>query len=72
MSHLPKNVTSLRQKAGISQSELARKMGVSPPRISDIESGSSNPTLSTIQAIADVLCTTPSRLLAGPAAAKSK
>lgn len=40
-----------RVKAGISQRELARRLGVSPSLISQLESGQSNPSVGTLYAI---------------------
>lgn len=44
-----------RQRAGVSQSELARRMGVSPGVISRLESGEHSPRLDTIAEAAAAL-----------------
>lgn len=58
------NITSLatgrslrdaRRKIGVSQNELATRLGVSPPYISGIENGRSNTTVGQLSAIADAL-----------------
>jgi transcriptional regulator with XRE-family HTH domain len=60
---LGENISKLRNHRGISQVELARRVGTSFPRISEIESGKGNPTVKTLEKIALALSTTPSRLL---------
>jgi len=60
---LGENISRLRSHRGISQVELARRVGTSFPRISEIESGKGNPTVKTLEKIATALSTTPSRLL---------
>lgn len=45
-------VYKLRTEAGISQSELARRMGARQPFISEIERGSRTPTVATLNRIA--------------------
>lgn len=42
------NLTSLRQKAGLSQKQLAVLTGLSQPNIAKTESGKNDPTLSTL------------------------
>jgi len=63
MQYLSKNLKHLRSLHGISQRELADRIGVSHPRISEIESAHANPTLATLQAIADAFGITVSTLL---------
>lgn len=53
-----KNCRLFREKKGISQSELADKVGVRPPMINFIESGTKLPSLALSLRIADVLGTT--------------
>ena len=53
-----KNCKVIREKKGISQSELADKVGVRPPMINFIESGTKIPSLALSLRIADVLGTT--------------
>ena len=50
---LPENIKRLRAKHKLSQAELAESIGVSHPRISDIERGVGNPTLKTLGKLAD-------------------
>jgi transcriptional regulator with XRE-family HTH domain len=49
------NVSRLRKVRGFSISDLARRSGVAKGIISRLESGTGNPTLETIQALADAL-----------------
>lgn len=63
MTNLSVNLKNLRIKKGISQKELATAIGVSHPRISELEKGDANPTLRTIEAIADYFGVRISRLL---------
>lgn len=48
-------VIRLRMKLGISQEELARRIGVSPPTISRLESGRHSPNFTTLRKIADAV-----------------
>lgn len=63
MTNLSINLRKLRMKKGVSQKELATAIGVSHPRISEIESGEGNPTLKTIEALAGYFGVRISRLL---------
>lgn len=54
-----------RVKAGISQRELARRLGVSPSLISQLESGMSKPSVGTLYAIVTELDVSPDRLIRG-------
>jgi transcriptional regulator with XRE-family HTH domain len=47
----------LRLDKGMSQKELAAKVGIADTRISNLERGKGNPTLSTLLLIADALGT---------------
>jgi DNA-binding XRE family transcriptional regulator len=49
------SVIRLRMKLGISQEELARRIGVSPPTISRLESGRHSPNFATLRKIADAV-----------------
>lgn len=60
---LAENVKRLRTQKGLSQQQLAETIGVSHPRVSEIENGRSNPTLETICLLAEALETTAARLL---------
>jgi transcriptional regulator with XRE-family HTH domain len=55
MSALANNLRHLRKLSGLTQQQLAEGVGVSYPRISEIENGRGNPTVETLQRIADVL-----------------
>ncbi|MCL2490538.1 MAG: helix-turn-helix transcriptional regulator [Propionibacteriaceae bacterium] len=46
-------VYKMRTEAGISQTELARRMGVRQPYISDLERGGRTPTLLTLSRVAE-------------------
>lgn len=48
-------VRKLREKAGISQSELALRMGTTQPAIARLEAGGGNPNLDTLDRIASAL-----------------
>ena len=60
-----KNCRVLRERMGISQSKLADKVGVRPPMINFIESGTKIPSLALSLRIADVLGTTVDELCRG-------
>lgn len=60
-----KNCKAIRERLGISQSELADKVGVRPPMINFIESGTKIPSLALSLRIADVLGTTVDSLCRG-------
>lgn len=46
-------IYKMRSEAGISQTELARRMGVRQPYISDLERGGRTPTLLTLSRVAE-------------------
>lgn len=48
-----KNVNAARQKSGLSQSQLAKRIGAPRTRISKLENHKASPTLSTLQRLAD-------------------
>ena len=52
---LAHNVKGCRKSAGMSQEELALKMGTIQSNISKLESGRANPTLETLSELADAL-----------------
>ena len=60
-----KNCKAIREKMGLSQSELADKVGVRPPMINYIEAGTKIPSLALGLRIADVLGTTVDALCRG-------
>lgn len=48
----PSELRTERKDASLSQSELADRVGISQPALSQIESGNNDPTLSTVRRIA--------------------
>ena len=48
-------IKDARIKAGVTQAELAERLGISPQAVSQYERGKKNPRLSTIQKFADAL-----------------
>ena len=52
---LGENLKKIRIKKDITQVEIAKKLGVNRSFVSNIENGKTNPTLSTITKLADVL-----------------
>ena len=52
---LGQNLKRIRTKKGISQGDISRKLDMDRGYISRLENGMKNPTLSTIQKIADFL-----------------
>ena len=48
-------IKDARIKAGMTQAELAERLGISPQAVSQYERGKKNPRLSTIQKFADAL-----------------
>jgi transcriptional regulator with XRE-family HTH domain len=62
-------VIDVRNRAGLTQEELARKMGTTQPVVARLESGRSRPSMRTLERLADA---TGSRLLISfaPGAAK--
>nr|WP_281381986.1 XRE family transcriptional regulator [Nocardiopsis mwathae] len=57
------NVRSLRARSGLSLSALARRAGISKATLSELESGSGNPTIETVFSLARALDTPVSSLL---------
>lgn len=66
MNTLAKNLRRMRIERRLSQRGLADVVGVSYPRISEIERGVSNPTLATLELIAQALNVSVSTLLESP------
>lgn len=58
-----KNLVSLRKKKGLSQEQLASKLGVSRQSVSKWETGISQPELPNIEKICEVLEITPNELM---------
>ncbi len=50
-----KNLKAIREALGMTQAELAKKSGLTPAAISQIESGQRDPSLATILAIMKVI-----------------
>jgi transcriptional regulator with XRE-family HTH domain len=59
-------VKTLREKAGLSMRELARRAGISQPFLSQIERGVSAPSMVTTYRLADALDVLPGALLPAP------
>lgn len=51
---LPTKLKGLRTNAGYSQAEVAKKIGISPPIISNYESGTKSPSLESLVALAQL------------------
>jgi transcriptional regulator with XRE-family HTH domain len=66
------NARRLRLAAGLSQEEMAARVGVSQAYISGLESGERNPTIVTLWHTALALGVKPSQLLEAPADFKRK
>lgn len=64
-SDFGKRLRALRDERGLSQRELADRLGTRPPQLSRYENGSQLPTLETLVAIAEVLRVPPAMLLGG-------
>ncbi len=60
---LGKNLKKLRLKKKMSQGDIARKLGVDRAYISSIENGRMNPTLSTLEKLAEAIGVNSSELL---------
>lgn len=55
LNHEPSAVTYAREKAGLTQAEVARQCGVSPSLINEIEKGTRNATPAMLVTLATVL-----------------
>lgn len=53
--HVGENIRKLRRKKGLTQAELANKMGVSQQMVNQYENGKLNPKLETAKKIASAL-----------------
>lgn len=60
---LGENIRRIRLAKGMTQGDLCRKLEVDRGYMSNVESGKKNPTLSTINRIADALDVTVDKLL---------
>ncbi len=57
------NVKSRRTSLGLTQTDLANRLGVTQPVVAAIEAGRRVPTLTTVQQVADALDSSPLELL---------
>ncbi|MGB9885718.1 MAG: transcriptional repressor LexA [Moorellales bacterium] len=64
--NLGERIRRLREERGLSQAELARRSGLSPQYLCDIELNKANPGVRTLEKIATGLGVPPSRLLEDP------
>ena len=62
-SKLGENMKRIRTKKKMSQGDIARALDVDRGYISNIENGKKNPTLATIQKLANALGVSPDELL---------
>lgn len=60
---LGKNLKKLRLKMKMSQGDISRKLGVDRAYISSIENGRMNPTLTTLEKLAEAIGVNSSELL---------
>ncbi len=68
---LAENVRALRERAGLTQAQLAKKAGVPRATWAHLESGAANPTLAVLDAVARTLQVTLEELVAQPRGAAS-
>jgi DNA-binding XRE family transcriptional regulator len=61
-----RNVLELRVRSGITQTELARRVGTSQPRIAQIEAAEANVTVDTLDRIAAAFGVQTATLFKGP------
>ena len=66
------NVRKLRKAAGVSQAELANRMGVDRAYVSGLELGQRNPTAITLWHIAEALKVQLEDLVGAPARSRSR
>ena len=64
MKKVGKRIQEMRQRRGMTQSELAQELAMTPKYISNIECGGKSPTLETFLAIANALQIDANSLLA--------
>ena len=57
------NLRRLREEAGLTQSDLARRIGSAPGYVSDLERGRRKPNLGTLAPLAEALGIAPATLL---------
>lgn len=61
-----KRITQVREEKGLSQSALAREMGVSQSAVSQIEAGERNPSYEMLRQIANALKVSVAHLVGAP------
>lgn len=61
--NLGENLIAIREASGLSKVDFALQLGISRVLLDLIESGNSNLKLSTLEKIADRLCTQPWKLI---------
>ena len=61
---LSKNISNRRRELGLTQAQLAEKMGIEPETLSRFERGKNLPSLSTLEKLADLLLVSVADLLA--------
>ena len=61
--HIGENIRRHRDKVHLTQKQLAERAGLKDTRISEIENGKGNPTISTLIAIASALETSVEKLV---------
>ncbi len=59
------NLRQLREEAGLSQSEVGRRMGVTPGYICDLERGRRSPQVGTLAVLGEALGVSPYHLISG-------
>ena len=72
MASLGKRIQELRKKQGLSQTELAQKIGISYPQMSRYEVKNVQPPADVLKRLADVLNTTVDYLVNGDVDEKAK
>lgn len=63
--HVGETIRVLRESSGITQKQLAESVGISRGAVAQFELGYKLPSLATLNALADVLGTTPAAILSG-------
>jgi transcriptional regulator with XRE-family HTH domain len=66
MAWLAENLKAIRTRKGLSQQDVADAVGVSFPRISEIENGKGNPRIQTLERIASSLGVKVNDLISDP------
>ncbi len=58
-----RNLRIFRKTKGLTQAQLAQRLGIATPQLTQIENGRNSPTLDTVERIANALDITPVLLL---------